>query len=197
MAQLRRHIYSLLHLRKVKAIFEPGCGTGLLGKDLQSLTDANYAGMDIDPEILPEGEMFITGDAEKNPLPADLYVSSFFFSSLDKPLNWLKKIRKNLPQGGLFAVFAEYDYTQIGESPDIGLAESIREGLERDSINTTHGSKLDSFFKKADFIKSAGGELQSSPQKPDRAFLEMHTESIPDVLPLMSWRIVWGIWRRS
>lgn len=199
LAPLRRHIFSQLHLRQVGSIFEPGCGTGLLGKELQSLTDdaCTYTGMDIDSEILPEGGMFITGDAEKNPLPADLCVSSFFFSSVKNPLKWLKKVRKKLSPGGLFAVFAEYDYTGIDESPDIGLAESIKKGLERDSINTTHGSRLDYFFQKAGFTKLTGGEILSTLQKPDRAFLEMHTEKIPDELPLMSWRIVWGIWRRS
>ena len=194
---LRRHILSQLPLRQLDTIFEPGCGTGLLGNELQSLTDAAYTGMDIDPNILPEGESnrFLAGDAVKNPLPADLYVSSFFFSSVDKPVKWLKKVRKNLSPGGLFAVFAEYDYTRIGESPYTGLGDLIRTGLERDSINTTNGSKLDHFFQEACFRKQAGGEVQSSLQKPDRAFLEMHTEDIPDPLPLMSWSIVWGIWR--
>ncbi|MCK5841915.1 MAG: methyltransferase domain-containing protein [Candidatus Sabulitectum sp.] len=194
LASLRRHILSRLPLRQINTIFEPGCGTGLLGEELQTLSDAAYTGMDIDPEILPENGMFIAGDTENNPLPADLYVSSFFFSSVDKPVKWLKKAKKNLSPNGLFAVFAEYDYTCIGESPDTGFAEQIREGLEKDGINTTTGSQLDSFFEKTGFRKLAGGEINSSLQKPDRAFLEMHVENIPDVLPLMSWRIVWGIW---
>ncbi len=195
LAHLRRHIFSQLPLRYVKTIFEPGCGTGLLGEELQTLTNAAYTGMDIDPEILPENGMFITGDAEKNPLPADFYVSSFFFSSVDKPVKWLKKVKKNLSPNGLFAVFAEYDYTCIGESPDTGLADLIRIGLESQGINTGNGSQLDLFFQKAGFRKLAGGEIKSSLQKPDRAFLEMHAENIPDVLPLMSWCVVWGIWR--
>lgn len=181
----------------MKTIFEPGCGTGLLGEELQTLTNAAYTGMDIDPEILPENGMFITGDAEKNPLPADFYVSSFFFSSVDKPVKWLKKVKKNLSPNGLFAVFAEYDYTCIGESPDTGLADLIRIGLESQGINTGNGSQLDLFFQKAGFRKLAGGEIKSSLQKPDRAFLEMHAENIPDVLPLMSWCVVWGIWSKS
>lgn len=196
LTHLRRHILSQLPLRQVETIFEPGCGTGLLGEELKTLTNAVYTGMDIDPEILPENGMFIAGDAEKNLLPADIYVSSFFFSSVDKPVKWLKKVRKNLSPNGLFAVFAEYDYTCIGESPDTGFADRIRIGLESEGINTINGSQLDLFFQKAGFRKLAGGEVKSSLQKPDRAFLEMHAENIPDVLPLMSWRIVWGIWRR-
>ena len=195
LASLRRHILSQLPLRQVETIFEPGCGTGLLGEELKTHTNAAYTGMDIDPEILPDNEMFITGDSEENPLPADLYVSSFFFSSVDKPVKWLKKVKKKLSPNGLFAVFAEYDYTRIGESPNTGLAELIRMGLESDGINTINGSELDLFFQKAGFKKLAGGEVTNSLQKPDRAFLEMHAENIPDVLPLMSWSVVWGIWR--
>lgn len=195
LALLRRHIFSLLPLRKMNTIFEPGCGIGLLGKELQSLTDADYTGMDIDPEILPEGDEFITGDALKNHLPADLYLSSFFFSSVDKPVKWLKKVRKNLSPGGLFAVLAEYDYTRIEESPDTGLALLIKEGLKKDGINTTNGGRLDFFFQETGFTRLTGGEVLSTLQKPDRAFIEMHTKNIPDELPLMSWRIVWGIWR--
>lgn len=199
LAPLRRHICSQLPLRQIDRIFEPGCGTGLLGKELQGLTDAAYTGMDIDSEIIPEDESFINGDAEKNPLPADLYVSSFFFSSLNNPVKWLRKIRKNLSQNGLFAVFAEYDYTCIGESPDTGLADLIRMGLESQGINISNGSQLDVLFQKAGFVNVTGGEVAGTLQKPDRAFLEMHTKDIPDEyeLPLMSWRIVWGIWRRN
>ena len=197
LAPLRKYIFSQLPLRQVNTVFEPGCGTGLLTKELQSLTDAACTGMDIDPEILPGSDEFFCGDALPNPPSADLYVTSFFFSSVKKPLRWLKKVRKNLPPGGMFAVFAEYDYARISESPDTGLAELIREGLESDSIDTSRGSQLDSFFSKSGFTKLAGGEVLSTLQKPDRAFLEMYIKNLPDELPLMSWCIVWGIWRRN
>ena len=197
LAALRQHICNQLPLRQAGYVFEPGCGTGLLGKELQVLTNAVYTGVDIDPGILPDSNGFLTGDAERNPLPADIYVTSFFFSSLKNPLKWLKKVRKKLAPGGLFAVFAEYDYSRIAELPDRGIADSLRSGLEKDSINTTNGSRLDFFFAKADFFKLTGGEVLSTLQEPDRAFLEMHSENLPDELPLMSWRIVWGIWRRE
>ncbi len=194
---LRRHICARIPLEQVKQIFEPGCGTGLLGSKLKTLTNALYTGMDIDSEILPNTEDFVTGDAEKDPRKADIYVSSFFFSSLKNPLKWLRKVRKKLSSGGLFVVFAEYDYSLIGELPDSGISDSLRSGLEKDGINTTHGSHLESFFERAGFRKLEGGEVVSSLQQPDRNFLQMHIESLPKVLPNMSWQIVWGIWRKS
>ncbi len=195
LSRLRRYIYSVLPLRQISKVFEPGCGTGLLGRELKTLTDAVYTGMDINRELLPEDRSFITGDAVETPLPADLYVCSFFFSSVDKPVKWLKKVKKNLSQGGLFAVFAEYDYTRITESPETGLADLVRNGLKKSGINTTNGSRLDNFFQKTGFMKLSGGEVTTPMQKPDRAFIEMHVRNVPDELPLMSWRVVWGIWR--
>jgi SAM-dependent methyltransferase len=178
-------------------VFEPGCGTGLLGLELATITEAFYTGMDINREILPQGKSFVHGDAVKRPLSADLYISSFFFSSLDKPVKWLKKVRKKLSPKGLFAVFAEYDYTRIEEFPETGLADMVRDGLKREGINTASGSQLDFFFENAGFTKLAGGEVTTRMQKPDRSFIEMHVNSVPDELPLMSWCVAWGVWRRS
>jgi SAM-dependent methyltransferase len=196
LAPLRRHICSLLPLNRIRTIFEPGCGSGLLAGELQRLTDAVYTGMDIDAAILPPGREFIAGDALKHPPAADLYVTSFFFSSIRKPVPWLRKVRRAIPQGGMFAVFGEYDYQSIGESPETGLAESLREGLEKTGLRTGHGGLLDELFALAGFSKSAGGELRGDPGEPDRGFLEMHLRSIPAVLPLMTWRIVWGLWKK-
>ncbi len=197
LSSLRKYIYSQLPFANVNSIFEPGCGSGLLGLELQKLTDVVYTGMDIDKDILPDREGFTLGDAEKHPQPADIYVTSFFFSSLNNPLKWLKEVRKNLSDKGLFVVFAEYDYTRIGEFPDKGLTEFLKKDLERDGINTTHGSVLDSFFMQSGFTKITGGKINGSPQKPDREFLEMHLDSLPELLPDMSWCVVWGIWRNS
>jgi SAM-dependent methyltransferase len=196
LAPLRRHIFSLLPLNRIGTIFEPGCGSGLLAGELQSLTDAVYTGMDINPAILPPGKAFIVGDALKHPPAADLYVTSFFFSSIRKPVPWLKKVHRSLPQGGIFAVFGEYDYRSIGESPDTGLADSLRRGLEDAGIGTSHGGSLDEYFEHAGFLKSAGGEVRSDPSAPDRSFLGMHLPEIPAELPLMTWRIVWGLWKK-
>lgn len=196
LAPLRRYICSLLPLSRIGTIFEPGCGTGLLGMELKSLTDAVYTGMDTDPAVLPAEPGFTVGDALTDPPSADLYVTSFFFSSIDKPVPWLRKVHRSLHAGGLFAVFGEYDYQSIGESPDAGLADSLRRSLEQAGIRTANGGRLDEFFMRAGFAKSFGGEFRSDPSEPDRDFLEMHVAELPDELPKMSWRIAWGVWKK-
>lgn len=197
LAPLRRNICALIPLRHAKRIFEPGCGTGLLGEKLKTLTNAIYTGMDINSEILSNADDFVAGDAEKNPREAEIYVTSFFFSSLKSPLKWLRKVRKRVPPGGLFVVFAEYDYTRITELPETGIADALRAGLEADGISTTNGGDLDLLFERAGFQKLEGGEVVSSLRQPDREFLQMHIETLPELLPEMSWQIVWGIWRIS
>lgn len=192
---LREHIFSLLPLDSIGSIFEPGCGTGLLGRELQSLTEAEYTGMDIDGSMIPRSGGFIEGDAVAGPLPADLYAAGFFFSSVGDPQRWLEKVRECISPGGLFAVFAEYDYRAVREKPDTGLAGVIRESLEMDGLVTSHGGRLDLFFRKAGFSKLHGGNVTGKFQRPDRDFLEMHAPRFTGEAPLMSWRIVWGIWK--
>ena len=197
MTPLRRHIYSLLPLNRVTTIFEPGCGSGLIGMELRNLTSAAYTGMDIDRDILPGEKGFVQGDALKDPPAADLYVASFFFSSVPKPLKWLRRVRRALPPGGLFTLFGEYDYQRIGEDPDIGLACLIREALAADGLSTAHGGLLNGYFEQAGFAKLHGGDVRSEPRSPDPEFLAMHLDRMPEILPLMTWQVVWGIWKNG
>lgn len=197
LAPLRRHIFSLLPLNRTVTVFEPGCGTGLLGRELLTLTGASYTGMDIREDILPEGNEFVAGDALKSPPRADLYVSSFFFSSVKCPERWLKRVRKQLSGQGLFAVFAEYDYNSIVERQETGMADRIRVALGEQGLFTGHGGNLDTLFEKAGFIKLYGGEAESSFHQPDREFMAAHIQKMPETLSDMIWRIVWGVWKRK
>lgn len=193
--RLRRHILSLLPLRRAGSIFEPGCGTGLLANDIMELTDASYTGMDIDGDILPKGGCFIRGDALRHPHVADMYVTAFFFSSIPDPVPWLSKVRRKLTPGGLFAVFGEYDYEATGIDDHRGLKADIICGLERSGLHTCHGGRLDDYFREAGFIKLHGGDAATDSTDPDPDFLRMHLDDLPDPLPSIKWRIVWGIWR--
>lgn len=195
--RLRRHVLSLLPLGHVRSIFEPGCGSGLLGGLLASISSAGYTGMDIDPEILPRGGGFIQGDAVTSPLPAEMYVTSFFFSSVPDPKNWLERVRRLLSPGGLFAVVAEYDYMGISEVPSMGLAADLRAALEEQGLFVDHGGRLDDHFKRSGYSKLHGGTVSGPPSKPDRGFLGMHLGELPEKLPLMTWPLVWGIWRAT
>ena len=194
--QLRRYIFSLIPLGHSERVFEPGCGTGLLGREIMSLTDAEYIGMDVDPEILPDEPGFVQGDALVEPPAADLYVTSFFFSSVPDPCGWLAGVFESMPPGGLFAVFCEYDYEATVIEPDHGIKERLIKGLRATGLHTGNGGRLDEAFAGAGFEKRRGGTAETASKEPDRIFLEMHAGPAPRQLPEISWRIVWGIWRR-
>ncbi|MDY0297805.1 MAG: class I SAM-dependent methyltransferase [Acidobacteriota bacterium] len=196
LAATRRHIFSRLPLRRVGTIFEPGCGTGLLAGELTALSDARYTGMDSDSRILPAGDMFIAGDALRSLPGADLYVTSFFFAGVANPLSWLRRARRKLSPGGLFAVFAEYDYAATKIHPDHGIKEKLLSGLREAGLNTAHGGKLDRFFRYSGFEKIDGGIVRTTSRVPDIEFLTMYLEELPGPLPQVEWRIVWGIWRK-
>ncbi len=191
-AQTRRMILSLLPLSSVKSIFEPGCGTGLLGGQIMSLTSTPYQGMDIDRGILPDEGPFVHGDAAMTPPEAGLYVSSFFFSALKDPAEWLRRIPT-----GYYAVLSEYDYESIREDPPGNLAEGIRNGLRRAGLHTGHGGRLDGYFTAAGFRKLYGGDVETSFQHPDAEFLESIGMEPPDDGTLVRWRMVWGVWQRT
>ncbi len=190
-AQLRKRILSLLPLSSVKSIFEPGCGTGLLGRQIMSLTSTPYQGMDIDRGILTDGGPFVHGDALKTTPEAGMYVSSFFFSALKAPTGWLKRIPTEY-----YAVISEYDYSSIREDPPGNLAECIRTGLRRAGLHAGHGGRLDGYFTAAGFRKLYGGDMETSFQQPDGEFLESVGVNPPGEETRVKWRIVWGIWQR-
>lgn len=191
-ARLRRKILSLLPLSSAGSIFEPGCGTGLLGRQIMSLTSTPYQGMDIDRGILPDDGPFVHGDAAKTPPKAGMYVSSFFFSALKDPAEWLRRIPT-----GYYAVLSEYDYEAIQEEPTGNLAESISNGLRRAGLHTGHGGRLDGYFAAAGFRKLYGGDMETSFQQPDGDFLESMGMKSPAEGTLVKWRILWGIWQRT
>ncbi|OPL18351.1 MAG: hypothetical protein AVO35_05765 [Candidatus Aegiribacteria sp. MLS_C] len=193
--QMRRNVYSLLPLRSTGTVFEPGCGTGLLATELRDLTGARYTGMDIDPDVLPDGEGFIQGDAIAGPVKADMYVSSFFFSIVPDPVEWLARVGRVLTPGGFYAVMGEYDYDALEATPDDGFSVRLLQGLRESGLYTGHGGRLDAYFSASGFTKLHGGEVLSSPSVPDRDFLAMNLAELPEKLPYIKWRIVWGIWR--
>ncbi|MBN1196532.1 MAG: methyltransferase [Candidatus Aminicenantes bacterium] len=195
LAGLRRHICSLLPLRRAQKIFEPGCGTGLLARELMALSNASYTGMDICETILPRGEAFLAGDAVRHPRAADLVVASFFFSCVADPVAWLRRVKRRLFPGGLFALFAEYDYEATAIRPDSGFKNTLLSGIRAAGMHTGHAARLDRYFREAGFVKLYGGVAENTTREPDEKFLCMHVDRLPDPLPQIEWRIVWGIWR--
>ncbi len=127
----RRHIYSLLPLRRAACIVEPGCGGFLVARELSVLTPARLVCIDrVERTSPPQGCVFIPGDATRIIPSADIYVSSFFLYQLGDPVAYLKKVRRALGGSGFYAVAGEFAYS--GDDPAVAaIAASLgKEGFD-------------------------------------------------------------------
>ncbi len=206
LAQLRRHICSIVPLRRFNTVVEPGCGTGLLAEEIISLADASYTGIDISESILsiarrnvPErdGLLFVHADIREYLPAADAFFSSFFLAGLTDPVTFLRRAADALPKGGFYIVFGEYNYSGIMEDPPSGLAGRIIESLLRGGFSIELGGKLDSVFTEAGFNTVISGSVRGDMQKPDRDYISLQLGSGYRYTAhhLLSWEIVWGVYR--
>lgn len=206
LTQLRRHICSIIPFRRFHTVAEPGCGTGLLAKEIATLSDASYTGIDISESILtiarrntPEKSdlKFVHADALKYLPPADAFFSSFFLAGMTEPVTFLRRAADALPQGGFYIVFGEYNYSGIMEDPPSGLAGRIIESLLGDCFSIELGGTLDAAFIEAGFKTVTSGSVRGDMQKPDRDYISLQLGSGYRYAThhLLSWEIVWGIYR--
>jgi len=206
LAQLRRHICSIIPFRRFPAVVEPGCGTGLLAREITSLTDASYTGIDISNSILsiarrntPEADClkFIHADVQEFLPPADAYFSSFFLAGMTDPVAFLSRVADALTQGGFYIVFGEYNYSGIVDDPPSDLAGRIIESLRRDGFSIELGRTLDAVFTEAGFDTILSGSVRGKMQEPDEEFISLQLGSsyTNTSHQRLSWEIVWGIYR--
>ncbi len=206
LARLRRHICSITPLRRFRTIVEPGCGSGLLAREITAITDASYTGIDTSDSILSiarrniperEGLTFIHADALEFLPSADALFSSFFLTGLIDPASFLRSAADTLPPGGFYIVFGEYDYSCIREEPPSGLTGKILESLRRDGFSVDLGGKLDATFTEAGYDTVESGSVRGRMQKPDRDFISLQLGSNDGISAhsCLSWEIVWGIYR--
>jgi trans-aconitate methyltransferase len=187
-------MYSLLPLRRVSAIVEPGCGTGLLTSELHSLTSARITCIDnVERPGLPPGCVFLKRDATRCFPRAEIYVSSFFLYQLREPVAYLQKVRRALGEGGLYAVGGEFSYPDTGDDPLVSeLAASLRE----EGFNPMFGSILEETFRTAGFSVVETGEVRPLAEYPDRDFLTLQLgsrgESFAEGITVP---VFWGVFR--
>ena len=185
---------------------EPGCGTGLLAKEITTLTDASYTGIDISNSVLtiarrntPEGGglKFVHADVMEFLPPADALFSSFFLAGLTDPVTFLRRAADALSHGGFYIVFGEYDYSAIREDPQSGLADRIIESLRRNGFSIELGGTLDAVFTEAGFDTVVSGSKRGTMQEPDRDFISLQLGSSYRITDhhRLSWEIVWGVYR--
>lgn len=191
LARVRRHIWSLLPLRTARTVVEPGCGTGLMARELLTLTDASITCIDkVRRPGVPPGVRFIHGDALHHILPANIYASSFFLYQLRDPAEYLGKVRKALAEPGFYAVAGEPDYS--GGHP---LITALRKSLSSEGYDPCFGAVMDRAFRSAGFRIVEAGFLGSLPEVPDPEFLKVQLGSHAGWRDEpVSIRVAWGVY---
>ncbi len=169
LAVTRRHIYSLLPLRDAGSIVEPGCGTGLLARELLPLTDAGITCIDkVRRPGVPPGVRFILGDAAKNIPEARIYISSFFLYQLPSPEAYLRKVRRALGQHGFYAVAGEFAYHR--RHP---LAAALSDSLSGQGFDPCFGARAGRVFAAAGYRTVESGMVAPLREEPQRELLAM------------------------
>lgn len=224
LAPLRHRLYGRLPLRSLRRIVEPGCGTGLVLRELAPLTRAELVGIDRDSAALAEARrapsvsrhegpaLFEHADVSQCRLPAaGLYVSSFFLYQLQEPVPFLRRVRRVLDRDGLYAVLAEYDYPATVESPaGLGLVDALLASLRHESFHPETGGRLDALFAEAGFAVVESGTLAGDARPPDPVFLryqlgrmmnpaetERWLTRVETASVRLSFSVRWGIYRSS
>lgn len=175
---------------------EPGCGTGLLARELLPLTTAVITCIDSTgrPE-LPSGCVFARADATTCTPRADIYISSFFMYQLPDPAAYLRRVGTAMGEGGLYAVAGELSYENPGGCPIISaLASSLRD----EGFDPMFGSALEKTFISAGYSVVETGRVNLLPEAPDLEFIgfQLGTREVP-VPETLAVPVHWGVFRFS
>ncbi len=192
--ETRRHVFSLLPLRMASAIVEPGCGTGLLSRELLSLTPARITLIDtIERQGIPAGCVFERRDATRFFPSADIYISSFFLYQLKNPAAYLKRVAKALGEGGLYAVAGEFSYSDAGCDP---LVSELAASLRAEGFDPMFGSGLEQTFRAAGYGVVEAGEVSPLREAPDREFLKLQLGAAGEPFSKrIAVSVFWGVFR--
>jgi SAM-dependent methyltransferase len=193
LAPTRRHIWSLLPLRRARIIVDSGCGTGLLARELLPLTDASVICIDrVERPGVPDGVEFIQGDAAKITPIADIYVSSFFLYQLINPIAYLKKVGKALSPGGFYAAAGEFCYRGSHS-----LVAALGDSLRSEGFDPLFGATMDETFVRAGFRIVASGTALPLWEPPNQEFLQAQLGALkPETMESLSVPVNWGVYRK-
>lgn len=167
---LRKYIYDHVGITRAKNILDIGCGTGVLGYELNRLTSAKVYGLDINPRTLDiakeysPNSIYSVGDCSHLPYQFgafDVTLCHFLLLWVTDPLSAIEEmVRVTRPHGFVLAL-AEPDYGGRIDYPlelfQIGLWQMT--ALKEQGANPLMGRELRSIFTRAGLINIEVGVL--------------------------------------
>ncbi|MBC8507955.1 MAG: methyltransferase domain-containing protein [Anaerolineales bacterium] len=166
---LRRYLYPRVGLSEAEQILDVGCGTGALLGELNSLSDVQIFGVDIQHERLElaqtkDGVLLSQGDAHQLPFPKD----RFDITQCHFTLMWVADPQKVLAEmvrvtnpGGTVVALAEPDYGGRIDYPQKleQIGQWQIESLRSQGADPFMGRKLSALFNEAGLINIESGVL--------------------------------------
>lgn len=119
LAPSRHYLYRRVGLARCRNILDLGCGSGVIGEEMRQISGRPVLGVDRDPEMaalartLYPGNDYLAGDERllvKKGLRFDLIALSFVLMWQERPLLFLRRLRKLLTANGTLLLLAEPDY---------------------------------------------------------------------------------------
>ena len=146
---LRKHIYRIVNIRRVKTILDAGSGYGYITRELCLRTNAKVYGLEKDKNKIsdalplpPNGE-YILGNMERAPFNNETFDFILFHFSLMwmKANHALSEAYRILRKNGWIAII-EPDYGGRVEYPETGAKEKIILALKESGADPFIGRKL-------------------------------------------------------
>jgi SAM-dependent methyltransferase len=119
LAPSRHYLYRRAGLARCRSILDLGCGSGVISEEMRQISGRPVLGVDRDPEMaalartLYPGNEYLAGDERllvKNGLRFDLIAFSFVLMWQERPLLFLRRVKKLLAENGTLLLLAEPDY---------------------------------------------------------------------------------------
>ncbi len=166
---LRTYLYPRVGLDRATHVLDVGCGTGALLGELQTQSDAQIFGVDIQRQSLElalsnKSVLLSQGDAHQLPYPNDLFdltLSHFTLMWVSNPQDVLGEMVRVTKSGGVVIALAEPDYGGRVDYPleleQIGQWQI--ESLQKQGADPFMGRKLRTIFTQSGLKNIESGVL--------------------------------------
>jgi len=166
---LRTYLYPRVGLDRATHVLDVGCGTGALLGELQTQSDAQIFGVDIQRQSLElalsnKSVLLSQGDAHQLPYPNDLFdltLSHFTLMWVSNPQDVLGEMVRVTKSGGVVIALAEPDYGGRVDYP-LELEQIVQwqiESLQKQGADPFMGRKLRTIFTQSGLKNIESGVL--------------------------------------
>lgn len=175
--ELRHYLFGRAGLDSARRVLDVGCGTGVLGSELLTLTAATVWGLDLDEAHLAfatrnaPGVSYTQGDAHWLPYSRgafDLVLCHFLLLWVTDPLQVVSEMKRVTRPSGVVVALAEPDYGGRIDYPTPldRLGAWQQESLRRQGADPLVGRRLAGIFHQAGLVEVETGVLGGQWRKP-------------------------------